>query len=156
MAIPGPTPIWEAQSLRTRADSIGHLAGPEARATAAADIATAKAEAFALADELDVLLHRQQIATLGQKIIANASALPGIVGGIDRAVSELRRLGSLTPEDEAAAVAGKGRAVRYRCDKRLAEAEVVAAGGAIAKAERMRAEAAVLLKQDMAKAFPGA
>ena len=49
----------------------------------------------------------------------------------------------------------KERLAWFRARKRLDEADVAEAGGRIIKSEKLRREAAVLLKQDWAEVFPG-
>lgn len=148
----GQIDAWEPATLARQASNVGHLAGPVARETMAADIAAVQREAAELAGELVVAVQRQALVAYGARVIVNASSIPGIVGGIAQAVAELRRLGALTAEDEAMAERGTRRAVRYRSDRKMEEAEVAAAGGNIKKAERLRAEAAVLYRQDAARA----
>lgn len=143
---------WDGSTLARQADNVGHLAGKDARESMAADIQAARADAQTLAAGIEVTFQRQTLVTYSSKPIVNASSIPGIVGGIDRALAELRRLGALTAEDEAAARAGKMRAAHYRSDRKMEEAEVAAAGGNLKKAERLRAEAGVMLRQDMARA----
>lgn len=148
----GQVDVWEPQTLRRQAANVGHFAGPDARTSMAADIAGVQAEAEALALELDTAIHRQAIRTAGEKVITNSNTLLGIAGTVDRSIAALVQLGAVTEADREAGKAAKLRAAHWRCDKRLGEAEVAAAGGAVGKAEKMRAEAAVMLRQDMAKA----
>lgn len=150
----GQVDPWEPATLRRQSANIGHLAGQPARQTMADDIQAVQAEAEALAVELDIGAQRQQIATHGQKLIVNAGSIAGIVGAVDRAVNELRRLGALTPDDDAAANAAKIRAAKFRSQRKIEESEVAAAGGRLQVAERLRREAGALLRIDMAKAFP--
>lgn len=152
MALPGALPAWEPESLRRRADAVGHLVGRAARDMAATEIAAAKAEALALADELEIRIHVGQITDAGAVPILNASSVARIIGQVDRAVAFLREREAVTPAVEASARAAKTRAVKYRSDRKRDEAEVAAAGGNLRKAERLRAEAGVLYRQDMAKA----
>jgi hypothetical protein len=148
-AIPGSMPIWEPESLRQRAAAVGHLAGPEARAAAAEDIAQARQEAEALAAELDVSVHRQAIQAAGERPIVSSATVAAILGAVDRALAGLVKLGQVSDADRETARQAKLRAARYRSERRLAEAEVAAAGGNLKKAERLRREAGVMLQHDL-------
>ncbi len=56
--------------------------------------------------------------------------------------------GILTPELQRHLRQGRERAVRYRADKKTADAQVAEAAGRSRAAERLRREAAAMLTQD--------
>lgn len=104
-----------------------------------------------LADDAEVAMHDATLRRLSTEGLTNAAGLPRRMVQVEACRDGLRRLSALTDEREALAVAALRIAAGFRWAKRMAEAEVVEAGGNRAKAKRLRDEAAVLRSQDMAR-----
>lgn len=151
LAIAGALQSWDGDTLLRESDNVGHLAGQAARESRAGEITALREEAGALSREMATAVQRHALTLAGERTIIGLSTIGSIVGAVNHALRQLTEIGALSPEDEAAGLAAKTRSARYRCDKRLAEAEVIAAGGNITRAEKMRAEAGVMLRQDMSK-----
>jgi hypothetical protein len=102
-----------------------------------------------LADDAEVAMHDATLRRLSTEGLANAAGLPKRIAQVEACRDGLRRLSALTEERDALAVAALRIAAGFRWAKRMAEAEVVEAGGNRAKAKRLREEAAVMRRQDL-------
>lgn len=113
-----------------------------------------KQETIALVDEIEIKASRQMIDDCLVAVIHTVSSVQSILSRVQKACDVLKTRGGMSPEVERKARAARERVVWYRAKRRLNEAEVVAASGNKAKAERMKNEARVLLAQDWITVFP--
>lgn len=154
-APPASLQLHNASTLRAEADRLGQLIEPGIRQTFAAKIMAIRSQAMATAAAVERTCHAQVILHALTQPIDNAAGVTRIIGVVDRAVESLTLASALTDELGQAATHAKGRAARYRSERRVGEAEVAEAGGNLRKAARLRAEAQVMLAQDLARACPG-
>jgi hypothetical protein len=146
---------WEADHLRRRADNIGQRMPAALREQFAEQIATARTAANSVADEVEAAGCYGALLKARDRVIHGASTISAIIADVERATSELERRGKLTPELQQLARQAKERAARHRWQKKRDEGDVAEAGGNPKKAAKLRAEAAVMLAQDWARAFAG-
>lgn len=111
--------------------------------------------------------HEANIQRLATTPIMNVNSARKVIVEIDKSLEALEELWAnglpggdapAVPSDESVrelAHRGKERAARYRAQRKLEEAAVKHAGGERWRATRLKQEAAELLAQDWAQAFPG-
>ena len=116
---------------------------------------TARREALAVADSLDVGFAGAQLERALTEPITSVAGLPKHHRAIGFALQELEKRGRFTDELRQRARAARERLARYRAQKKLDDAAVSEAGGNAKKAEKLRREAAALLAQDWPRAFAG-
>ena len=86
--------------------------------------------------------------------IHNVSSVKSIIRRLDEHTKFFREKGNLSEEILKRIRNGKERAAWIRANKKIAEADVIAAGGALKKSASLKKEAEVLLTQDWEMAFP--
>jgi hypothetical protein len=145
----------DAAHLVREAAAIGQHAGPVAREGHAAAIVAARAEARAVAAEVDRCCLAREVTEAGSVVLRNRGSVTAVLATVDRALGALEACDGLTPELLTAGRAAQVRAARWRAEQRVAEAEVAKAGGNERKAARLRAEAREMWKQDYRRAFMG-
>jgi hypothetical protein len=153
--VPGQNLIWDGRNLLSHFARLEDYLDPEIKRLCKDDLSALRAEVETVARESEITGNTKVIEEQVTQLISNASSVKGIIARIDESVSALRRMNSLSQETSRIARRGKERAARYRAQKKLAEAEVAKAGGNTRKSEKLRNEAAVILAQDWAQAFPG-
>jgi hypothetical protein len=152
---PGPELLWQGQSLRNTVEySISYL-DPLIEASFRPEFAALKKEALDLADEVETVSFTTVLREATTQLIHNASSVRSIISAVDNAAMELKKRERWTDDLERLQRSAKERAVRFRSQRSLDEADVAAAGGNSKKADKLRREAAVLLAQDWLQAFPG-
>jgi hypothetical protein len=155
MVAAGPPQLWDFDSLRMTASNMDDYLDPRVKAMLLNQIQALQHEAAIVADKAEVAAHSRIITDAGSQVIHSASSVRSIIGTVDDSVNFLRSKNKLSPDNEDLARKAKERAARYRSQRKLDEADVAEAGGNAKKAEKLRKEAAVILTQDWAQAFPG-
>jgi DNA repair exonuclease SbcCD ATPase subunit len=146
--------MWEVESLRERADELGNEWNAASLAEFADELRKAKEEATTIADQAETSARLQVIDESLSQTIHNVSSVQSIFRQLKEASEFLESRDQLTDELKEKIRQGKERAAWYRAKKKLADADVAEAGGSHIKAPKLRKEAAVLLAQDWAVAFP--
>jgi hypothetical protein len=148
-----PERWWEGRDFKRRVDNLGKNWLPDVREQFAGDIAEVKLAAEPVARAAAVFGVVSLIEADLVEGMASTQVADRILRDMQSCEEALQELGGL---DEHAALLRRARerAVRYRWQKRVDEAEVVEAGGNERKAVKLRAEAKVMLKQDWLRAFP--
>lgn len=154
IATPGSQLLWEARSLLAASERIGEYYETNIQDTFRSEINSLRAEAKEVAIEAEVAAHEHEIHQALTQTIYNSGSVKAIIENIDHSLISLQRMSRLQEKTVLQAREGKARAARYRCQKKLDEAEVAEVGGNGSKAQKLRREAAVLLSQDWAQAFP--
>lgn len=146
--------LWDAQGLRNTAGYCGSYIDPRLEVVFRAQLASLKSEANDLADEAEVAGYIGGLQDALNQTIHNSSSVKSIISRVDEAVDQLKKRERWTDPLEQLARKAKERAVRYRSEKCIDEAEVAEAGDNVKKGAKLRKQAAVLLSQDWAQAFP--
>ena len=155
MSTPDGPPDWAIANLRGAAQSLGEGLDDRLRAEFGPQIEAVRFEAMHVADAAEIRSHSDYLRICDQDVFKSVVSARGTIEAIDESVARLRALAALDGSLAEAARRGKERAVRYRGQKRIDAAEVAEAGGNSKKGAKLRAEAAVMLRQDWAMGFPG-
>jgi hypothetical protein len=150
-----PIDPWRARQLRGYADELGVRWPQEIRSQFAGDINETRRLAYEAADGAELRSCVDTIERCRTEPLINAQQVLRVIRDLVDVEDALNRQNRSTPELAAQVRAAKERAAWYRARKKLDEAEVAEAGGNARKTAKLRAEAAVLLKQDWDQAFPG-
>jgi hypothetical protein len=113
-----------------------------------------RTEMLALSADLLEAYALQQIEQARAQLVTPAG-VPKLVRQLDNSVEQLRQADRLTEKVKAETQEVKRRLASLRADRKREEAEVAEAGGNPKKALKLRAEAAVMLQQDLARLLPG-
>ncbi len=149
-----PIDPWKGRQLRSDADILGTRWSEEIRAQFEGDINETRHSAYDAADQAEFKSYRDIIDRCKTEPLINAQQVLRVIRDLSDAEDTLTRQDRLTPEITAELRGAKERAGWYRARKKLDEAEVAEAGGNTRKVAKLRAEAAVLLKQDWHQVFP--
>lgn len=155
LAVPEGLQPWDAVGLRGAVERLDEYVDAKVRQRLAGQLNRTRQRAHDVADRVEVACEGMAVRRAATQVLHNASSVTSILTAVDDAIVGLRSHGALT--DELAQVAREAmvRAARFRCDKKLGEAEVAMAGGSDKRAEKLRREASTMLAQDWARAFPG-
>lgn len=146
--------VHQVLSLRWRADSFGNGWSEALRTEYAKKIQDWKKEAYTLADEIEVLSNIETIDECAKAIIHSVSSVQSVLSQLQRATTLLKQKNRMTSELERLIRRAKEKVAWFRARKKLNEAEVAQAGGGQNKAEKLRKEASVLIRQDWSSVFP--
>jgi hypothetical protein len=155
LGAPAGLQLWDAEGLKRSVDRCDEYMDKTIRERFAARIVELKRRAYNVASRVEAACFANEIRGSATQVIHSSSSVRSIIATVDRAAVALTNCGQLTPELAQTARAVKERAARYRCDKKLGEAEVAAAGGSDKRADKLRREAVAIIAQDWAQAFPG-
>lgn len=155
LAVPEGLQAWDAVGLRDSVDRLEQFVDAKVRQRLATRLGKARQRAHEVANRVEVSCLRMTIQDAGTQVLHSVSSVTSILASVDDAIAALVKHGALSQEMAQAGHDAKARAARYRCDKKLAEAEVAFAGGNEKRAEKLRREASVMLAQDWVRAFPG-
>lgn len=144
---------WQPALIRQQADQLDQWLAIDPRHTER--VGQLRATVAKVAADAEYALARRSMADALTRPIHSTASARSILAGVEDSRQQLMRLGRLTGENDALLRQAKERAAWYRSRKCLDDAEVAAAGGNTKKVTKLRAEAAVLLRQDWNDAFPG-
>jgi len=149
-----PVDVWTHGDLRRRADDLGRYWSPTIRERLAGDINELKHLGASTAEQVDLQRWIRITEECASENFSSAQTAARALRDL-RQAEEFFASRKLTGEWGVKIRQAKERSARYRANKKLAEAEVAEAGGNLKKTQKLRDEAAVLLKQDWVDAFPG-
>lgn len=112
-------------------------------------------KALAVANTAEIIYYRQRINQFAATPVTNISAMKSLLNRVEKVKDALSERGSLTEEIQTQVRSVKERFASNRAQKKLEDAKVAEAGGNFKKAEKLRREAAEVIKQDWSYVFPG-
>jgi hypothetical protein len=112
-------------------------------------------KALAVAKAAEIIYYRQRINRFAATPITNISAMKSLLNRLENAKDGLSKWGGMTEEDQRHVRSVKERFAWNRAQKKLEDAKVAEAGGNFKKAEKLKREAAEVIKQDWTYVFPG-
>jgi hypothetical protein len=122
--------------------------GPKALEEMEGDIQVVQAAARDLATEYNLMRCSSRIEATYQVVLNNTNTIARVAKELDEIEEFLKERIALTEEHRAAIAKGRQRLAWYRARRKLDEVELAEAAGNRAKADRLRKEAQVMLKQD--------
>ncbi|HZM01037.1 MAG TPA: hypothetical protein VFD43_12385 [Planctomycetota bacterium] len=155
MASPDGAPEWFIDKVRNVAGHLGDGLDQRLRDEFGYRASTLAADALALALQAEIDNLRAALLDPTPEVFKSARGAANAIEEIDATIARLQHLQAFDGQLAEAARRGKEHAARYRWRKKRDDAEVAEAGGNVKKAAKLRAEAAVMLRQDWVVAFPG-
>jgi hypothetical protein len=143
-----------ANFLRIRIDALDSHTLEDIGDSLRGKLQALKEQAYLVADEAEIAAYVGIIQECLKKPIRNSASAKAFIRRILDSEERLRNKNGFSDEIKATARQGKERAVWYRAQKKLKEAEVAGAGRSFLKQEKYKREAAALLGQDWEFAFP--
>lgn len=140
--------------LESRVSWLGQFWDKKQREKFAGSSAKLREDAEKVLADLHEALHTQRVIKANHEPIAGITSVQRIYREMNEAHSFFLKKKKLGTELLQQIRSAKERAAKFRAMKKLSEAEVVAGGGNQRKADKLRAEASIMLKQDWAVAFP--
>jgi hypothetical protein len=112
-------------------------------------------KAIAVANVAEIMYYQQRINKFSATPITNISAMKSLLNRLEKAKDALSEKGGMTEEIQTQVRSVKERFAWNRAQKKLEDSRVAEAGGNLKKAEKLRREAAEVIKQDWTYVFPG-
>ncbi len=113
-----------------------------------------KDEALKVIEEARKVYHIQNIDNALKVVIHSISSVERIIEELNEAYKYLLNNKLFNDEYKDKIRKGKERAIWFRAKKKLDDADVAEGGQNLKKAEKLRGEAKILIKQDWIRAFP--
>lgn len=119
------------------------------------EILKAKEDAKKLSKELAIIYHSALIEEFSKRTTFRSGDVPWVKEKMSDSEKVLKKHSAFNQQIANKAHSALKNAAMFRAQKKIAEAEVAEGGMNPKKAEKLRGEARVMLKQDWAEAFPG-